>query len=247
MEDKLSSYTAEIMELFRYGKISSVRINGVLYENYADIPADLEIYSLNINKKYIKLFKDEVFILNNFISNKEMLVKNNKTGRYICLKVTEHARTRLITRYAVLYIKYRDFLNDTVKNIMEDIIEEFLKEFKELNVTDLNTFNSFVSKFVKAHEEELNLIIYNLFKGSSTLKNVSRKYKKREEKHGPTNIFISYPFALIYDINNSLIRTIEIHELSKQDVDTKYVRCGINKNVSNMNYLLRIMKSNTNN
>lgn len=246
MDEKLSKYKAEIIEKFRLSKISSVTINGILYDDYNKIPKDLELVSLQINKKYIKLFDDEEFILNNFINNKEMLVKNKNTGRYICLKISDHAKIRLLTRYLVLYLKYKDFLSSKIVSIMEKCISNFIEEFKSNNISNEKELHKYINTFIKkTNKENIDIAIYELFKNSTTLKNISRKFKKRENDYGPTNLFIIYPFVLIYDINTNLIKTIEIYELSKQDVETKRLRQDLNKRVNDLNFILKLLKSKT--
>lgn len=246
MDEKLNKYTVEIIEKFRLSKISSVTINGILYDDYNKIPKDLKIEKLQINKKYIKLFDDEEYILNNFINNREMLVKNKKTGRYICLKISDHAKIRLLTRYLVLYLKYKDFLGNKILSIMDKCISEFIEGYKSQKINNDKELQKYINTFIKkTHKETIDVAIYELFKNSKTLKNISKKFKKRENEYGPTNLFIMYPFVLIYDINTNLIKTIEIHELSKQDVETKRLRQDLNKRVNDLNFILKLLKSKT--
>lgn len=241
--DKIEKYNAQILDLFRKSKISSVKINGTLYDDFKQLPSDLEIKELVINKKYIKLFDDEKFILNNYINNKEMLVKNEKTGRYICLKISSHSRIRLLTRYMVLYFRYKDFLGKNIQSIMQDVTNVFIDSYKTYKFTNIKEFKSSIHNFVNENKELLNVAIYKLFSESSTLKNISKKYKDRETKYGYTNHFICYPFVLIYDINNNLVKTIEIHELSKQDINTKKLRQELNKKVNDYSFIMNIVKS----
>lgn len=243
MNSKIETYNEKILDLFKKFKISSVTINDVLYSDFSDIPNDIKIEKIVINKKYIKLFDDEKFVIDNYINNKELLVKNEKTGRYIRLKISSHARFRLMVRYIILYLKYNSYKGSKIGDVLDNLVGKLITKIKEKQIVDYKKLKNEINLFINENIEEINIAIYTIFKRSSNMKNISRQFKGRLKEYGPTNYFNYYPFILVYDINTNLIKTIEISGLSKQDTKTKGLGQEINKKANDFKYLLNIIRS----
>lgn len=243
MKSKTELYNEKILELFKKFKISSVTINDVLYSDFSDIPKDIKIEKIVINKKYIKLFDDEKFVIDNYINNKELLVKNEPTGRYIRLKISSHARFRLITRYIILYLKYNSYKGSKIGIILDQIVSKLIERVKEKNISDYKKLKEEINGFINENIDEINVAIYTIFKRSSNMKNISRQFKGRLKEYGPTNYFNYYPFILVYDVNTNLVKTIEISGLSRQDTKTKGLGQELNKKANDYKYLLNIIRS----
>lgn len=242
MCDQIISYNEKILEYFRLCKISSIYVDGILYDDYNKLTNFDHSQKIIINKKYIKLFEDENFILDNYISNKEHLVKNEKTGRYVYLKISHHARYRLILRYILLTkVIGKECFNDLLIEHLDPIIADLLNNMDD-SVTNGKELKTYIEAFIANNIDRLNDAIYIFFKKSTLLKNPSIQFRKREGSHGPTNYFIYSSFIFVYGIDLNLIKTIEIYNINKEFIKSKPVRQKLNKKSNNLDYLLSLIK-----
>lgn len=233
----IEKYNKQVLELFRCFKIKSIKINGILYDDYCKIPKDIVIHDIKFNKKYIKLFKNDKFIIENYIENIDAIKKNQNNNKYIYLNISDHSRLRLLTRYMILYLKYRDFLNDKIQAVMQDIVDEYLNYFQDFVFINESKFKTAIHTFITQNRDVFDEAISVLFERSRIIKNLSRKYKRRIEEYGDTNIFLYYPFALIYDVKTNTIKTIEIYHLNKNFTETKGLSRLLNKKVNDYKFL----------
>lgn len=246
MDSLREKFINDILCHLKSNKISSIVVNGRTIDDYKKLDLNENIETLFINKKYIKLFEEkyENFILENFIQDKDMIVKNLISGKYIKLKISHHARMRLLTRYLLLMIKFECTLN-TNKDIFKDLnllLENFLNDDNTKNIKDKENLLKILTKMANENIDILNKTIYKMFIKSSLLKNISRLHKKREKSHGATNFYVSYPFSIVYDVKSSLIKTIEIHEINKKDMETKYIRQLLNKKTNDIQFIYKLLK-----
>lgn len=247
-KSRIHYYNSVILELLRKGIISSITINDVLFDDYNDIiKSNIQIKNIKINKKYIKLFKDEKFIIKNYIPYKETIVKNNKTGKYHRLMISSHARVRFITRYIILTLKMHEIQNKYLFNILQ---ENFISKLTKKDLSSISEFKKRLNVFIQDNKKLLDLEIYKMFIESTRVKNLSKIFKYRQKQHGDTNYYVNGNFLLVYDVKSFSIKTVEIKNMTKNYIEKSKTR-KLNKDAHDyseilkiiLNYLLRKNKS----
>lgn len=234
MNDRVLYYSQKIIDLLRTGKITSITIDGVLYDNYLDIADDVDITKVKINKKYIKLFKDEEFVVKHFVHDNEFLVKNKKTGRYNKLTISNHARVRFIVRFIVLMLKRTD-VESHHPLLFELIMTRFIRKLKREDFVAVSNIKHLIHTFIDKYQDKIDQEIYRIFKFSNYIKNLSKEMKYRIKTHGQTNYFAHTWFLLVFSITTNTITTIEIYNSGGLGKEWKQT---LNKNVHDYKNIL---------
>lgn len=235
----------QILTFLDQCKISSVKINGVDYSLSKDIPKDIEIESFYINKKYLPLFKkDEDFIFDNFIENKEGLVRRNN-GKYLTVNLTFHSRYRYVVRHLLILLSYKQCLNKPNIDRFQPILDCIIGQKEQiLKMSTGDQLYNFLVNVVIEKEKELNECIYDMLRCGRNVKEntFSNKLKRRKKYYANSDYYACYPFLLVYDVKNTTIITIEIFELNNIGSPTRDVRLFLNKHSDCMDSLLNNLK-----
>lgn len=237
-KSRIDYYNNVILDLLRKGIISSISIDNVLFDDYNDIiKSDINIRNIKINKKYIKLFKDEKFILRNYIPHKEFIVKNNKTGKYHKLIISSHARIRFLTRYLIVTLKRNEIQN---KNLFNFIQENLIKQLNKKDLSSVSELKNNLQNFIQNNKNRLDLEIYKMFIEANRIKNLSKIFQHRQKQHGDTNYYVNGNFLLICDVKSFSIKTVEIKNMTKNYSEKNKTR-KLNKDAHDYSEILKII------
>ena len=239
MEKEYEYYKNEILELFKKYKISSIRVNDVLIDDYSklgDIREDDKIY---INKKYLKLFDKPEVVLKHFVKHdKNLYIDRN--GKYKEAQISYHCKYRFLTRFIILQNLYRSSVTKFLHKQMTPIYRKLKIEFQ--SVAEVKDVNPFFSKFIADNREEIEKIILSILNNSIVLKEESLQYKKRSKIYGKHNLILTNNFLFIYSINSRLLVTTLIHSLNIQNLKSKRIVKDLNTKAEDDRYIFNILK-----
>lgn len=184
-----------ILRFFYSGKISSIKIDGEVYDSYSKLPSDIrenDDYDIKVNKKFLKLFRDipglQKTFKNDFLEHTDGLIVNSDYRPVTVSSISHHARERFYSRYICykyLYSKKYPRHHFTALSFklrpLDAIFEEYLttidSDFKP-GLT-LNTFT-------RLHQEFLDNIIKQELIASSFVKNPKAILRRRLMSYGNT-------------------------------------------------------------